>query len=786
MFQKAAFLCFVLSSFSRAVELRIATFNIGAHFTTSSGGVYYPDYSLGAPGTADHDSVRDVLDRIDADVVALQEIHGADISANHVNALASSLGYPYVFIAPASNTFDTTLRVGFLSRFPFLTQTSITSPTGAKEMNRLIPVVTVDVPGTTRDPVLVAAHLKSGSAASDLFQRTVEMRRLTGFLSAQGLNAADNFVIMGDFNLSDNDRVFTALPGSGMPGSFILGTDIGLPISYFTNPLNYFSSPAVTRILPRQLDNSTVTFPSSGSTIDLLLVSPTLGARPLRSEIYNSTLDVSNDTGLPKWGAPLASGTSAAASDHYPLFADLELDPAIPYTFTAPGQTVIEVFNGFPGTYIPYPWETTGGAWLGADLGTSAATGFRAYGPAADPALGILPTTTGGRATASLVNQTTEVLTALQISFTAEQWRSANGGTADSLNVELVTDGTSLPLPALAFHAATNLTNGAVAGGVSTPISAIVSGLAIAPGALFQLRFTFTPGAGGGPLPADVFINEIHYDNTGSDRGEFIEVVAGPGFAGPVSGASVVLYNGSDGGVVATHALSTFAVGDLTASKHQIYSRMISEIQNGPDGVAVVVGGIVTQFISYGGSFQATAGPASGMISTDTVVKQTTTEVVGQAALGLTGTGGAPPQFTWTKFTGKPHSPGAANFGQTFTIPPQPQGIALDNLAVTFLSEGDSDGDGFSDVDEAVFGTDPLDAGSRFEMAMANPSPTPGIVRLTFPTRAGRTYTVQSSGDLATWQPVATFAGTGNPRMTEVPINPLEGQRFFRIRAGLP
>src|SRR5574338_37713 len=42
-----------------------------------------------------------------------------------------------------------------------------------------------------------------------------------------------------------------------------------------------------------------------------------------------------------------------------------------------------------------------------------------------------------------------------------------------------------------------------------------------------------------------VFINEIHYDNTGTDAGEFIEI-AGP--AGTdLSGYQLVLYNGAGG-----------------------------------------------------------------------------------------------------------------------------------------------------------------------------------------------------------------------------------------------
>jgi hypothetical protein len=48
--------------------------------------------------------------------------------------------------------------------------------------------------------------------------------------------------------------------------------------------------------------------------------------------------------------------------------------------------------------------------------------------------------------------------------------------------------------------------------------------------------------------PATVFINEFHYDNTGGDTGEFIEI-AGP--AGTdLTGWSIVLYNGANGSTV--------------------------------------------------------------------------------------------------------------------------------------------------------------------------------------------------------------------------------------------
>ncbi len=786
-FKLVALLLFLGTALVQAVGLRVATFNVGAHLVVPPGGgpVYF-DHGIGTPGQPDYDTVRDILDRIDADVVALEEIHGADINGGDLASLAANLGYSYTFIAPATNTFDTSLHVVFLSRFPFLSQTLIGSPAGAKEMNRLIPAVKVDVPGTTRDPVLVAAHLKSGSEASDLFQRTIELRRLTNYLTAQGFASSDNFLVMGDFNLSSNPRTFTSTPASGLPASFSLGADITFPISYFTDPTLYFSNPAVTRILPRQLDNSTVTFPSSGSTIDVFLASGIIGSRPLRTEIYNSTLDTSNSAGLPKAGAPLASGTSATASDHLPLFGDFELDPALPYAFNAPGETVNETFPGFPGTYDPYPWTITGGAWQGTDDGSSTTAGFRSYGPATDPSLGFLPGAGGGSATASFVNHSAVTLTHLQISYTAEQWRSAPGGTVDTLSAELIVGGMPSPLPALTFQAATNLPAGAIAGGTSTPKSMLVSGLAVPPGGTFQLRFTFTPGAGGGVPPADVFINEFHYDNVGTDSNEFVEIVAGPGFTGSLANVSLLLYNGGDGGTYGSaHTLSSFTAGTVTASGHRIFSKLISGIQNGdPDGFALVVNGAVTQFISYGGSFVATNGAANQLTSAD-IGKKQSGEPVGQAALGLTGTGGTPSNFIWAKFDGVPYSPGQPNSGQTFIIPTlPPQGIAIDNLAVTFVSGVDSDGDGFTDAAELVFGTNPQDANSHFIVTTTYPSA--GTIRLSFPTLANRGYTVESSANLTNWAPVAAYQGTGATVQSDIAVSPLDPERFYRVRVTGP
>ncbi len=87
-------------------------------------------------------------------------------------------------------------------------------------------------------------------------------------------------------------------------------------------------------------------------------------------------------------------------------------------------------------------------------------------------------------------------------------------------------------------------------------------------------------------------------------------------------------------------------------------------VQNGaPDGVALVNGSSVVQFLSYEGTFTGVGGAANGLLSTDIGVAEAGTEAVG-LSIGLTGTGTTYGDFTWT--TGLDDSPAAPNPGQTF------------------------------------------------------------------------------------------------------------------------
>ncbi len=902
MFHRTVLFFLLLASLAEGVAFRLATFNVGAHLVIPpGGGAAYFDYGIGQPGQPDHDKVRDLLARLNADVVALQEIHTADINAGDLTTLATSLGYAYSYSAPNTNTFDTGLRVVFLSRHPFTSTISIDAPAGFKELTRLHPVVKVNLPGTTKDPTIISVHLKSGTGTDDRFRRAVEMKRVAGYLTSQGFTSEDNFIILGDFNPSSTNKTFTALP-TGLPGSFSLGNDLNfpaVPITYSTNPAAYFTNPIPTKLDPRQVNNSAATFNTSnttGPTYDLFLVSPAIAGRPISKEIYNSSLDTSNSTGLPKAGAPPAADTSYVASDHYAVFADMEMDQDFPnltaalsatsiaedappgsvnltvtlpaisasattvtissddadtqpatgttvipagsltgmvsintatnftandtrpvvftatapgydpanaalqvidadgtYQFTAAGQSISENFTTFDGGHDPAPWVTSGGDWLAMDDGTSAATGFRAYGVGSDGSLGFIGNSGPGTATANFANNSDRTLTALQVHFTAEQWRATSGGSADRLTADLLVNGVPQPLPSLTFDAATNLLTGPINGGTSATRSVIVSGLSIAPGSTFDLRFTLTPGLGSGPVPDDVFINEFHYENTGADVNEFVEIVTGPGFSEPLSSVKLYLYNGS-GGVPygSSYDLSTFTAGEISPSGHRIYSKVITtsslSIQNGnPDGFAVTVRGVVTQFISYGGTITATSGVANGLTSVNVGVTQSN-EVAGQTSIGRTGTGGSPSAFTWTKFVGIPYTRGGVNTGQTFIYPLQPQGIAFDNLTVTFLNDTDLDGlpdsldpdddnDTITDANESIFGSNPLDANSVYRPAIIQSSPT--TVTLSFSTLTGRSYTVQRSGNLKDWTHVSTQSGTGSP--VAIPFNTTIPNVFYRV-----
>ncbi len=174
------------------------------------------------------------------------------------------------------------------------------------------------------------------------------------------------------------------------------------------------------------------------------------------------------------------------------------------------------------------------------------------------------------------------------------------------------------------------------------------------------------------PAPV-VWINEFHYDNTGSqDENEFVEIVLKNAGLYTLSDFSILLYNGNGGAAYDTKTLDLFTEGS-TIGDFTIYSYTYPNdgIQNGPpDGIAIAYQGtlISGQFLSYEGTFTAVGGPADGVTSVDVGVSQTNSTAV-NSSLQLTGVGIEYADFYWISTEGS-NTKGAINADQSFEAAP--------------------------------------------------------------------------------------------------------------------
>jgi len=140
-----------------------------------------------------------------------------------------------------------------------------------------------------------------------------------------------------------------------------------------------------------------------------------------------------------------------------------------------------------------------------------------------------------------------------------------------------------------------------------------------------------------GPISAshtDVYISELHYDNAGPDENEMVEITAPTGT--DLTGYQIHLYNGTSGSV---YGMPIELSGIISDAECGAIAFSIDGIQNGPDAIALVdPAGIVSDFISYEGSFLANAGPAQGITSIDIQVSEGDATSVNQS-LELTDAG---------------------------------------------------------------------------------------------------------------------------------------------------
>jgi len=172
-------------------------------------------------------------------------------------------------------------------------------------------------------------------------------------------------------------------------------------------------------------------------------------------------------------------------------------------------------------------------------------------------------------------------------------------------------------------------------------------------------------GSGGsGGTGISVFINEIHYENSGGDTGEGIEIA---GTAGTdLSCYQLDLYNGNNNSVYNTIGLSG-VIPDQECGYGTVWFD-ISGMQNGaPDGVSLYdsCNASVIQFLSYEGTMTGQGGPADGLNSIDIGYNEDAA-LVGES-LQLVGTGTQYSDFSWQPATIS--TEGMVNINQNFCVP---------------------------------------------------------------------------------------------------------------------
>ena len=299
-------------------DLRVATWNIE---------------TISAPGTPQYAAATAVLGRIDADVVAVQEV-ASDTDASYLDQLALDLGYPYVAKSPGG-PFGSD-RAALLSAYPitwseFASSAQLSGDPLANDLTRYLAEVVVDV-GQEDWLRFIVAHLKSGSTNTDEFRRALEAYRLTQF--AQDTAYQDVPVIaLGDINADLGDGAlsptyFTSIP-TDLPTAFVTGADIQALLAsegLRNDPFHFLGQTGL--ILDAvQLDGEDSTRPSSGRRLDYLVASTDLTTLGVAAQVYDCS-DEGLPSSLPLAGSALDPSVCPTASDHLPVFADVVVPTA--------------------------------------------------------------------------------------------------------------------------------------------------------------------------------------------------------------------------------------------------------------------------------------------------------------------------------------------------------------------------------------------------------------------------------------------------------------------------
>jgi hypothetical protein len=170
-----------------------------------------------------------------------------------------------------------------------------------------------------------------------------------------------------------------------------------------------------------------------------------------------------------------------------------------------------------------------------------------------------------------------------------------------------------------------------------------------------------------------IWINELHYDNSGADLNEFIEVVSDT----VQDSLFIYLYNGINGLPYDSVLLDTLFWNNPDPDYYTVIWQP-DDIQNGsPDGAVLLRGDSMLEAIAYEGEFTGISGPAAGILFKDIDIRQDGSSQSGWS-LQRTGYGSRPGHFTWSLLQ---ETPLGINEGQVITSEPF---IITDNDTLKF------------------------------------------------------------------------------------------------------
>lgn len=169
----------------------------------------------------------------------------------------------------------------------------------------------------------------------------------------------------------------------------------------------------------------------------------------------------------------------------------------------------------------------------------------------------------------------------------------------------------------------------------------------------YLIQFSDDNGATWNSPGTHPWINEIHYENTGTDVDEGIEIVGPAGLN--LSCYSLYLYDGTSGNTYGT----PLALNGILSDQHLGYGTKwfaFPGMQNDAEGIALIYHGNsdcqcpgsqqVIEFLTYEGTFIAQNGPAAGMTGSLISASETATTPVGHS-LQRSGCGSQKTDFTW-------------------------------------------------------------------------------------------------------------------------------------------